>query len=193
MKRVVLTALVLSLTAALTGLASAAPAPKADVCHHDADTGAFHLINISENAFAKHVEHGDGAPGDAVPGTDSASGDLTVQVNGTGPTDRVLQFDAAYVFVDDCGTELAGFVHWSAGERNFDAEVTALSVSGNQATIWGTVTASGGGSGASPGDTFEFTVTDASPDLVFWTWLTGPNFTGPFTVITGDVTVFDAA
>ena len=192
MRRVFVTTLVMALVGAWAGLASAAPAAKTDVCHYDADAGTFHLINISENAFAKHVEHGDGMPGAAVPGMDNASGDLTVQVNFTGPTDRVLDFAAGYHFGEGCVPELAGFVRWEAGERNFDADVTALAVIGNQATIWGTVTASGGGSGADPGDTFKFMVTDASPDTVHWTWLTGPSFTGPFKVITGDVKVFDA-
>jgi hypothetical protein len=64
-------------------LASAAPAPKVDVCHYDADAGTFHKINISENAFQKHLDHGDAAPGEAVP---------------TMP---------GYVFTDSCEPELA--------------------------------------------------------------------------------------
>lgn len=47
---------------------TAAPAEKVDVCHFDKDTGVYFKINISENAFQSHVDHGDAAPGDWVPG-----------------------------------------------------------------------------------------------------------------------------
>jgi hypothetical protein len=42
---------------------------KVDVCPVD-DDGDFHLIDISENAFEKHVDHGDASPGEGVPGMD---------------------------------------------------------------------------------------------------------------------------
>jgi hypothetical protein len=50
-----------------SSIALAAPAPKVDVCHLD-ETGSYILININENAFQAHVDHGDGGPGDLVPG-----------------------------------------------------------------------------------------------------------------------------
>ena len=53
---------------ATAGSGAAAPLPKAPICHYDADTATFHIINISENAYDKHVEHGDVAPGDFLPG-----------------------------------------------------------------------------------------------------------------------------
>ena len=59
--------LVMMLTLAIASTASAA-AEKVDVCHLDKDSGAYHLINISDNAFDQHVAHGDAAPGQAVPG-----------------------------------------------------------------------------------------------------------------------------
>ena len=59
---------------------------KVDVCHIEGN-GSYHLINISENAFAKHVDHGDGSPGDVVPGMDG------------------------FVFGENCVTELAGPAH----------------------------------------------------------------------------------
>lgn len=47
---------------AIAPLAGAAPADKIDVCHYDADTDLFEPINISGNAFDKHMAHGDGEP-----------------------------------------------------------------------------------------------------------------------------------
>jgi hypothetical protein len=64
-----------------------APADKVDVCHHAAGAGAFHLINISGNAFDKHLDHGDGQPGGVVPGmsdydfTDSCDMAQTVELS----------------------------------------------------------------------------------------------------------------
>jgi len=40
---------------------------KVQVCHK-AGNGTFHLISIDVNALAAHVSHGDGKPGDPVPG-----------------------------------------------------------------------------------------------------------------------------
>ena len=34
-------------------------APKIDVCHYDEDDGTWHVINISQNAWAAHAAHGD--------------------------------------------------------------------------------------------------------------------------------------
>lgn len=67
------------------GVASAAPAPKVDVCHMEGN-GSFHLINVSENALPAHLAHGDGLPGQAVPEREH------------------------YVFGDDCGTEFVPFL-----------------------------------------------------------------------------------
>ena len=43
-------------------------AAKVDVCHLD-DEGAYHLINVSGNALAAHLAHGDGQPGGDVTGS----------------------------------------------------------------------------------------------------------------------------
>ncbi|HSP73155.1 MAG TPA: hypothetical protein VLN26_12345, partial [Gaiellaceae bacterium] len=40
---------------------------KVDVCHLQGN-GSYNLINISEKAVPAHVAHGDGLPGDPVPG-----------------------------------------------------------------------------------------------------------------------------
>lgn len=48
--------------------AALAKNPKVDVCHAEGN-GSYHLINISEKAAAKYIaNHGDGFPGDPVPG-----------------------------------------------------------------------------------------------------------------------------
>lgn len=61
--------IVLSLVTVLlvVGIAAAAPAEKVDVCHAEGN-GTYILINISENAYPAHVEHGDASPGEPVPG-----------------------------------------------------------------------------------------------------------------------------
>jgi hypothetical protein len=41
--------------------------PKTDVCHVD-ELGVARLINISQNAFQSHLDHGDAMPGEPVPG-----------------------------------------------------------------------------------------------------------------------------
>jgi len=40
---------------------------KADICHFDAETGTYHLINVSVHAIEAHINHGDTAPGEPVP------------------------------------------------------------------------------------------------------------------------------
>lgn len=52
-----------------TGLVAAAPAAKVDVCHSEGN-GSYHLISVSQNALEAHFGHGDGQPGDLVPGVD---------------------------------------------------------------------------------------------------------------------------
>lgn len=46
-----------------------AQAQKVQVCHKSGN-GTFHLITISVNAQPAHIAHGDGLPGDLVPGMD---------------------------------------------------------------------------------------------------------------------------
>ena len=58
----ILSVLVL-LLAALPVLSVGAGGEKVDVCHNEGN-GTFHLINISDNAFPAHVEHGDASPGE---------------------------------------------------------------------------------------------------------------------------------
>lgn len=69
MKRTTVPTIVITLVALLliTGLAVAAPADKVYVCHSQGN-GAYRLININLNALPAHVGHGDGLPGDPVPG-----------------------------------------------------------------------------------------------------------------------------
>jgi hypothetical protein len=95
----------LTLVAVSASLAAAAPSPKVDVCHFDADTGLFHLINISENAFLSHVEHGDAGLGQPVPGQEgyafaANSCDIVPRVYTASYTlspDRVLANGGVYI------------------------------------------------------------------------------------------------
>ncbi len=41
--------------------------PRFAVCHVDGQ-GEYRLIDVNEHAYASHVDHGDGAPGDPIPG-----------------------------------------------------------------------------------------------------------------------------
>ena len=51
-----------------TGDSTSVQAPQVDICHLT-DEGAFNLININGNAAPAHRAHGDAAPGEAVPGS----------------------------------------------------------------------------------------------------------------------------
>ena len=67
-KRVALLAVLSLVAGALaTGVAAAAPPDKVDICHVDEYQASF-LINVSGNALDAHLAHGDGLPGDPVPG-----------------------------------------------------------------------------------------------------------------------------
>jgi len=70
MKTQKLLGLLITLTMLLTlvGTVSAAPAEKVNVCHYDKELNTFVLINISDNAYPAHQEHGDAYAGDPVPG-----------------------------------------------------------------------------------------------------------------------------
>lgn len=57
------------------------PAPKVDLCHREDETGLYHLINVSENAKPAHLAHGDGLPGELVPGTNNERFGLDCVVN----------------------------------------------------------------------------------------------------------------
>lgn len=67
-KRIALLAALSLVAGALaTGVAAAAPADKVDICHVDEYQASF-LINVSGNALAAHLAHGDALPGEPVPG-----------------------------------------------------------------------------------------------------------------------------
>ena len=71
----------LSATSNMTQGAGGAPqssAGKVNVCHRSG--GGFHLINVSGNAVKAHLDHGDGLPGGAVPGSTGQVFDANCQV-----------------------------------------------------------------------------------------------------------------
>jgi hypothetical protein len=80
----ILSVLVL-LLAAMPVLSVGAGGIKVDVCHYEGN-GTYHMINISENAFDTHVAHGDGSPGDPVPGMEGYKFDETCVPVPAGPT-----------------------------------------------------------------------------------------------------------
>lgn len=59
--------LVVILSLVLAGGVSAKPNDKVDVCHKTGN-GSFHLISIKADDLGAHLAHGDGTPGQAVPG-----------------------------------------------------------------------------------------------------------------------------
>lgn len=69
MKRIIHSVLiiVLLLFSSSLALAQGNRGAKVPVCHFDRDSGIYHLININENAYDAHVDHGDASPGDSVP------------------------------------------------------------------------------------------------------------------------------
>ena len=68
------TATFLVITAALVSSATSQlrdmRAAKGDICHRSNSEQTFLKINIAEPAFQRHVDHGDAAPGEDVPGMD---------------------------------------------------------------------------------------------------------------------------
>jgi hypothetical protein len=74
---------------AQTGLASTAglKAAKVTLCHRHGN-GSFGKISVSENAVPAHRSHGDGAPGEAVPGSPSQVFDASCNVTAGNPNDR---------------------------------------------------------------------------------------------------------
>ena len=89
--RVVLVRLVLALMlvgglVVIPGGTASAGAEKVDVCHSEGN-GNFHLINVAEQAYQKHVDHGDAAPGDPVAGMDgyAFTDDCTLIAANTAP------------------------------------------------------------------------------------------------------------
>jgi len=56
-----------------TGLSQAAPPPKVDLCHLDADAGIYKLLSVVEQARAPHLAHGD-----LLPGADNGEGEISL-------------------------------------------------------------------------------------------------------------------
>ena len=81
----------LGLAASVTTLAGTASADrgtdKVEICHLDDDTDTYKLLSLSAPAAARHVAHGDGSPGGAVPGMDGHIFDESTCAVVTAPPD----------------------------------------------------------------------------------------------------------
>lgn len=66
MRKTTMAVAMAAMTFAVTSPVAGAPAEKVDVCHAEG-TGDYHKINVNENAFETHVDHGDASPGEGVP------------------------------------------------------------------------------------------------------------------------------
>jgi hypothetical protein len=53
---------------ATSGIPAADQQARINVCHYDSADDSFHLITVGAPAVAAHLRHGDGLPGDPVPG-----------------------------------------------------------------------------------------------------------------------------
>jgi hypothetical protein len=58
---------------------SATPPAKVELCHYDRTNGTWSLISVKEKAVAQHLAHGDGEPGEAVPGMNGYTFSATCQ------------------------------------------------------------------------------------------------------------------
>ena len=76
--------------AALVAGESRSKAGKVDICHRSGN-GRFHLINVSANAESSHVAHGDGHPGEAVPGNPAMRFDAACDQVAAGHSDVRLR------------------------------------------------------------------------------------------------------
>ena len=157
---VILTVLVSLLMA--TGV-SAAGATKSDICHLDKDAGIFFLINISDNAFQAHLDHGDVAPGGAVPdmpgmifGSDCAV--LPIGVTGTWTGLSGLAGNLTYPFTMHLVQDLAGNV---TGDIDYGAGFALRTITGNVTGV-----------------TLTFTQTDPGG---YWATVSGPVTATTFT------------
>jgi hypothetical protein len=79
MKKMSVLITVALLTSGMLGAVAQASAEKVDVCH-SLGNGSYILINISANALAAHLAHGDGQPGDPVPGMEGKEFDEACNV-----------------------------------------------------------------------------------------------------------------
>jgi hypothetical protein len=120
MKKKLIFSLSLTLIASLMfiGSAFARPAPKVDVCHSEGN-GTYHLISINENAFDKHVSHGDASPGDIVPGMQGKrfTDDCTLMANVAGGWDGLFGIvgdldDISMTFYQDSSGNVTGFISY---------------------------------------------------------------------------------
>lgn len=132
-----------------------APAEKVDVCHFSADADTFHLINISSNALAAHIAHGDAlAGGSAVPGMPMYEFDEDCAIYSTKVVEGAFSGSgleigfSAYLAFDDAVSGMGSY-SYSVNGNTMDVEVidVCLDEAVRTATVWGSGTSSKDGPG----------------------------------------------
>jgi hypothetical protein len=153
MKRLLI--LVVAITTLMTVMigSASAGASKTDVCHYDADADAYHLINISDNAIDKHIEHGDVAPdtyeiGDASYLDEDCSlvsfdayGDV-LWTNWNGSVTGIHTVFSLFAGTATDYTDGSGTVEQTTGNGTITVTVACVKIDGNELNWGGYVTAS---------------------------------------------------
>ena len=158
---------------------------KAQVCHVD-QYGAFRFISIGDPALAAHMAHGDGQPGDVVPGQEGKkfAADCSL-VNRAGVTSNQDAYGAEFggsegghlkfLAYQGTGGNLGNF-DWKYGNPlspAFAFSGTIISATENGSGVWAllvdiTAVTATGGTSISDACTITFFVTTSA--VTGWTW-----------------------
>jgi hypothetical protein len=137
MKKTLLVLMVVAVCLMIVSVAWAG-SEKVYVCHNtSSETNEWVLINISENAFLAHIDHGDAAPGDDVPGLPGYSFD-----DSCNPELTSLAMAGCFDFIDigsNGHVETDGSVIQNVmGDPLFSNDVCTVvfSTYGNQWVVW---------------------------------------------------------
>lgn len=131
---------------------AAAGGTKVDVCHIEGN-GDFHLININENAYQTHVDHGDASPGEPVPGMPGMKfGDdcipqdiqpvLVTEGSFSNPySGKVLT--TGFSVYEEWESTYSGTGSYSYGSNSFSLDITdaCIDEAGGEVTVRGTADA----------------------------------------------------
>lgn len=195
----------LVLAAALVLVAGIATAAKVDVCHIRGD-GNYHLTSVGERAKDAHLRHGDGLPGDVVPGFGSFVGDSTMTDTGFGQVNLDFEGGGAS-FGPDCGIGPAtGSVSWdrvTGSIESWSGPIIDVAFLGDGETVEFTVRPDSAPVGPDViGCDITFRVTEGGPNVGTWenialvdspggTCIAAGQTQGPWFIYAGGITVED--